>query len=143
MDRITEDIDLAPIPARAAAVLLDWAVLIVLVLMIGSLGMSSGVDLGSMVPVMILVAATYHIGSVAATGATPGKAAVGLRIVNREGMKPKLDTAVLRFLVYFAFGAVFPFGTVANVASMFADERRRTFADRISGTVVLAAPSEG
>jgi uncharacterized RDD family membrane protein YckC len=62
--------------------------------------------------------------------------------VNREGIRPAPDTSILRFLLYFAFGAAFPFGTIANVASMFADERRRTFADRIAGTVVLIEDRE-
>ncbi len=69
--------------------------------------------------------------------ATPGKTAVGLRIAAREGGAPAPDTSVLRFLLYVAFGAGFPFGTIANVASMFADEQRRTFPDRIAGTVVV------
>jgi uncharacterized RDD family membrane protein YckC len=86
---------------------------------------------------MVVVAAAYNIGFVAATGATPGKTAVGLRIAGRQGDKPAPDATVLRFLLYFAFGALFPFGTIANLASMFADAQRRTFPDRIAGTVVL------
>ncbi len=134
---ITEDIDLASIPLRALAFFLDSAIIIVIVLMIGSFGVASGVSVGTVGPLMILLAAAYNIGFIAAAGATPGKTAVGLRVINREGERPRLDTAILRFGVYFAFGAVFPFGTIANIASLFADERRRTFADRIAGTVVI------
>jgi uncharacterized RDD family membrane protein YckC len=137
MEPVLEDIDLAPIPRRAFAFGLDAAILFVLVLMLGSLGESSGAGLGAVVPVMIAMGAIYNIGFIAAAGATPGKTAFGLRVVNRDGERPGPDTAVLRFLVYFAFGAVFPIGTIANVASMFADERRRTFADRIAGTTVV------
>jgi uncharacterized RDD family membrane protein YckC len=86
---------------------------------------------------MMAVSAAYHIGFLSVAGATPGKTALGLRVAAREGAKPSPDTSVLRFVAYLAMGAVFPIGTIANVASLFADERRRTFADRIAGTVVL------
>jgi uncharacterized RDD family membrane protein YckC len=91
---------------------------------------------------MIVVGAAYNIGFVTVAGATPGKTAAGLRLVNSEGAPPKLDTAILRFVVYFALGALFPIGTIANVASMFADDRRRTFADRVAGTVVVQEQRE-
>jgi uncharacterized RDD family membrane protein YckC len=133
---ITE-LDLAPIHLRAVAFVLDAAILVVLVLTVGAFAVSSGVSVGAATPAMVVVAAAYNIGFVAATGATPGKTAVGLRIAGRQGDKPAPDATVLRFLLYFAFGALFPFGTIANLASMFADAQRRTFPDRIAGTVVL------
>jgi uncharacterized RDD family membrane protein YckC len=134
---IAGDLDLAPIPRRAFAFFLDAAILIVIVLTVGSFGVAAGASVGAAGPAMILVAAFYNIGFVAVTGATPGKTAVGLRMIDRQGLPPRPDTAILRFGVYFVFGALFPIGTIANVASMFADERRRSFADRIAGTVVI------
>jgi len=83
------------------------------------------------------LSAAYHTGFVAAAGATPGKTALGLRVANREGAKPPPDAALLRFVLNLALGAVFPLGTITNVASMRADDQRRTFPDRIAGTVVL------
>jgi uncharacterized RDD family membrane protein YckC len=142
MERLDEDSGLASIPLRALAFFLDSAIIIVVLMALGSLGLASGVQVGTALPAMIAVLAAYNIGFVAAAGATPGKAAVGLRIVNSEGERPKPDTAVLRFLVYFALGALFPFGAIANLASVLADDRRRSFADRIAGTLVLQdAPS--
>ena len=111
-------------------------------LTVGSFSVASGVSVGTAVPAMIAISAAYHVGFLCAAGATPGKTAVGLRVVNREGVRPAPDTSILRFLVYFAFGAAFPLGTIANVASMFADERRRTFPDRLAGTVVLLETRE-
>jgi uncharacterized RDD family membrane protein YckC len=137
VQQISTDLDLAPIHLRLVAFLLDAAILVVLVLTVGSFAVTSGVSVGAAAPAMVVVAAAYNIGFVAATGATPGKTAVGLRIAGREGARPAPDTAVLRFLLYFAFGALFPFGTIANLASLFADAQRRTFPDRIAGTVVL------
>jgi uncharacterized RDD family membrane protein YckC len=137
MQETRDDFELAPIPLRALAFALDAAILIVVVLTIGSFGVASGASVGTVGPVMIVVAAAYNIGFVAAAGATPGKTAAGLRLTGSEGTPPRLDTAILRFGVYFAFGALFPIGTIANVASMFADDRGRTFADRIAGTVVV------
>jgi uncharacterized RDD family membrane protein YckC len=137
MEHLGEDVELASVPLRALAFFLDSAIVIVILMTIGSLGLASGVQVGTALPAMIAVLAAYNIGFVAATGATPGKTAVGLRIVGRDGERPRPDTAVLRFLVYFALGALFPLGTVANLASVFADHRRRSFADRIAGTLVL------
>lgn len=134
--------DVAPIPLRALAAFLDAVILTVLVLTVGAFALSAGVGLGATAPVMIVVAAAYHIGFVAATGATPGKAAAGLHIVSRDGLRPRPDTAVLRFLVYFVLGIPFPFGTIANVASMLAHEERRTLADRVAGTIVRVRPSD-
>jgi uncharacterized RDD family membrane protein YckC len=142
MRPFTDDLNLAPITLRAAAAALDAAIVVILLMMVGSLGMSSGVSLGSLVPVIIGLTATYHIGFLAVAGATPGKTAMGLHVVDREGGRPKLDTAILRYLTYFAFGVGFPFGTIANVASMVADEHRRTFPDRLAGTLVLQTRGE-
>jgi uncharacterized RDD family membrane protein YckC len=137
MRLLSEDLDLAPIHLRAIAFLLDASILVVLVLMVGSFGVSSGAGLGAVAPVMIIVAAVYHIGFLAGVGATPGKTAMGLYVVGRDGSRPRLDTAVLRFLLYFALGIPFPFGSIANIASMLADEERRTLPDRFAGTLVL------
>ena len=142
LEEMGDDLELASIPVRAIAFALDAAILIVIVLTVGSFGVASGASVGAVGPVMIVIGAAYNIGFVAATGATPGKTAAGLRLVTSAGEAPRLDTAVLRFLVYFAMGAMFPIGTVANVASLLADDRRRTFADRIAGTVVVQAPRE-
>ncbi|HXH22756.1 MAG TPA: RDD family protein [Dehalococcoidia bacterium] len=134
---LSPDLELAPIGLRLFAFVLDAAIAVVLVLTVGSFAVTSGVSVGTAAPAMVVVAAAYNIGFVAAAGATPGKTAVGLKVAGRDGLRPSPDAAVLRFLAYFVLGALFPFGTIANLASMFADAQRRTFPDRIAGTVVL------
>jgi uncharacterized RDD family membrane protein YckC len=128
---------LAPRGARVLAFLLDGLILIVAIITLGAMSLSLGMDLRGFVPIPVFVLALYHIGFLTAAGATPGKAALGLSVVTKAGAAVPPDTAILRFLVYFVCGALFPLGTLLNLALFLGDGRRRTLPDRVAGTVVV------
>ncbi|MFD6165249.1 RDD family protein [Oerskovia sp. NPDC060287] len=71
------------------------------------------------------------------TGATPGKRAVGIVVVNRDSGRPVgLVTTVLRWLAHF-LDAILCIGYLRPLW----DEQRRTFADSLLSTVVVQSRS--
>ncbi|MFD6090908.1 RDD family protein [Oerskovia sp. NPDC060338] len=71
------------------------------------------------------------------TGATPGKRAVGIVVVNRDSGRPVgLVTTVLRWLAHF-LDAIFCIGYLRPLW----DAERRTFADSLLSTVVVQSRS--
>lgn len=67
-------------------------------------------------------------------GATPGKMAVGARIVDaRTGATPSLGRCIVRYLAYFV--SVLPFG-IGLIWVAF-DPRKQGWHDKIAGTLVV------
>jgi uncharacterized RDD family membrane protein YckC len=65
-------------------------------------------------------------------GATPGKMAMGLRVVNDQGTNPTLSQAIIRVLVMIISGAVLFIGYLWALG-----RERRTWHDLAAGTYVI------
>lgn len=95
----------------------------------------------------LLVAVAYEVGFVGTLGATPGKMALGLRIVAQEdgATPPGWDKAALRYspelvvLIPLIGGLVSLVFLVASLIWLGTDDHRRTVYDRVATTYVVKA----
>lgn len=150
-----------PIP-RIAARVIDWILWLAIragaAAFIGYVAGSESADTWldrALIPVLgVVLISIYEILLVARTGATVGKMAMGLRVVNGDGSAVDLSTAMFRVLPLLIAGLTEAFlfgrtwwltilGLVAFVAlisysfvMLFVDPSRRTPWDRLAGTLV-------
>lgn len=150
-----------PVP-RIAARVIDWVLWLAIragaAAFIGYVAGSEPADNWldrALIPVLgIILISIYEFSLVALTGATVGKMAMGLRVVNSDGTAVDLSTAMFRVLPLLVAGLVEAFlfgrtwwltilGLLAFVAlivygfvMLFADSSRRTPWDRLAGTLV-------
>jgi len=109
----------------------------------------------ALIPVLgVILISIYEISMVARSGATVGKMAMGLRVVNDDGTAVDLSTAMFRVLPLLVAGLIeaFLFGrvwwltilgllafvvvVVYSFVMLFTDSARRTIWDRLAGTLV-------
>jgi uncharacterized RDD family membrane protein YckC len=138
----------AGVGVRFAAVLLDGVILGVLGIVVALLGgggyttrtstaASAGVDLeGSNFLVWLVVAFGYYVVAEAALGGTPGKLAVGLRVVDEDGHFIGWGRAFVRNIVR---PIDFFFLYLVAAVSVWASPRRQRLGDRAAGTFVVHA----
>jgi uncharacterized RDD family membrane protein YckC len=81
--------------------------------------------------------AAYYIFPTAVALGTPGKTALRMRIVKRNGEAPTPDVVILRYLVFLITFLV-PLGLLASLALVLTDPERRALHDRIAGTIVVS-----
>ena len=74
-------------------------------------------------------------------GTTPGHAAMGLRIVKRDGGLPGLGAGLVRWLMWIVDGLVF--GLVAFIAAIADKAEHRRLGDRVAGTLVVHKSAAG
>jgi uncharacterized RDD family membrane protein YckC len=140
----------AGVGVRFAAVLVDGIVLAILGLVVALLGgggyaektadgaytnASAGVDLeGTNFLIWLVLAFGYYVVCEVELGATLGKAAVGLRVVDEEGDFIGWRRALVRnlirpidFLIFYLTAAI----------SVWASPRRQRVGDRLAGTFVI------
>jgi uncharacterized RDD family membrane protein YckC len=130
--------DYAGFWARAAAFVLDGV--IVTVILVPLLVLGFGIREVSLDPaeqwwglIALLAIAAAVIGFWRYCGATPGKLALGLRIVDaKSGRPPTIGRLVVRFLAYFV-SAPFYLGFLWVAI----DRRKQGWHDKIAGTVVI------
>lgn len=139
------DFDAAGVGSRAVAFLLDWlarlAVLLLLSIAAGLAG-SGGVSLPTWVVITLVSVLVFLLvwGYPIAfetlwKGRTPGKAAMGLRVVTVEGAPIQFRHAAIRAAVGLVdFGLTAGF---AAVASALATARHQRLGDLAAGTIVL------
>lgn len=84
-----------------------------------------------------LILAVYLIGFWGATGQTPGKAVVGIKIVRLDGTNIGLGNAVLRFIGYIVSSIIFFIGFLM----IGWHEKKRGLHDLIAATAVIIVPS--
>ena len=90
--------------------------------------------IGSLAFVIMLMEFFYFVAFYHKKGATPGKMALGLKIVNADGTDGiSLGQALGRCFVEILSGMFFLIGFLI----MIFDERKRTLHDRLSGTLVV------
>lgn len=85
--------------------------------------------------VALLVANLYHVIFEGTTGRTPGKRALGIRVVDADGGRCTYRGATLRTLGRFV--DFLPVGYLAAFVSMAATDRRQRLGDLLGGTVVV------
>lgn len=88
--------------------------------------------------VFLLVVLGYGTVAIASAGATLGKKAVGIKVIDKEGNKPNVLKAFLRSLSKFIL-APFIFGFLVAAFS----EKKQGLHDMIAGTYVVAYSSRG
>lgn len=126
-----------PVP-RAAAWLLDLLLRAGLYLVLAPLAALSGLGVGLMLLGFFLIEWFYPVVFEVRSGATPGKRALGLRVVHDDGTPVGPAAALLRNLLRFVdfLPILYGFG----LASMLLDRDFRRLGDLAAGTLVIHVP---
>ncbi len=101
-------------------------------------GASAGFGTGFLLFVLFLAQWVYFAAWEAWRGTTPGKMALGLRVVTTTGRPITAWAAILRNLLRAA--DVLPVGYVVGVVSMVATDRFQRLGDLVADTMVVATP---
>jgi uncharacterized RDD family membrane protein YckC len=128
--------DYAGFGPRALAFLLDAVIVTVIVvpIMVLGFGVQEMPTEHSWELLVLLASAAAVIGFWRAFGATPGKIALGLKIVDaRTGQAPGIGRLILRFLGYFV--SAFPLYLGFLWAAI--DRRKQGWHDKIARTIVI------
>lgn len=142
---------LASIPQRVGGALIDGLLTSMVVVVPLLLGLVDLDRLEGALPVPIIVGlflfgAIYTIVPTAVWGQTLGKVAVGTRVVAEEdGSLPGWRRAALRWALPGVFGRLPYVGlwvSLAIMASLIWDPRRRGLHDRLAGTIVIRVPRQ-
>ena len=91
---------------------------------------------GLLITSLMVIHAVYHIGFTATVAGTPGKLLLRMRVALPDGSPLRLDTAILRYLV-FLLSYLVPFGMLISLAFVLTDPERRSIHDRIAHTLVI------
>jgi uncharacterized RDD family membrane protein YckC len=121
----------ASLLARAAAFLLDWAIVLLLATFISGVTANERARL----VVGLVTLSLYHIGFLIVTSTTPGKMALRLHISDAAGQRLEPDRAILRFLV-FLLSVLVVIGLPVSAVLVLLDPERRALHDRIANTRV-------
>ena len=138
-DRADARFDYAGFWQRAVALLIDWLLVVVIAMPI--IVVSFGADYFSLDPVrrsgdLVIVAlvGALIVGFWRYCGATPGKLAVGIKIVDAAtGGAPTTMRLVIRLLCYLVSAVPFYLGFLWAAF----DRRKQGWHDKIAGTVVI------
>jgi uncharacterized RDD family membrane protein YckC len=131
--------DYATFWQRAAALLVDWLIVVVIAMPI--IVVAFGAAYFSLDPVrrsgdlaIALVVGGLIVGFWRYCGATPGKLAVGIKIVDANtGGVPSTGRLVIRLLCYLLSAAPFYLGFLWAAI----DRRKQAWHDKIAGTIVI------
>ena len=115
---------------RLAAYLVDYFIIGIICWIISLIGV-----FGNFLSFLIL--AVFLIGFWSATGQTPGKAVVGIKIVRLDGTNIGLGNAVLRFIGYIISSIIFLIGFLM----IGWHGEKRGLHDLIAATAVINVPS--
>ena len=145
-----QDQELASILQRVGGALIDGlltSMVVVVPLLLGLIEVDR-LEVGLPAPILLglfLFGALYTIVPTAVWGQTPGKIAVGTRVVvEADGSLPGWRRAVLRWALPGVLGRL-PNNlglwiSLAVMASLVVDPRRRGLHDRLAGTIVIRVP---
>lgn len=115
---------------RLAAYLVDYYIIGIICWIISLFGLFGDI-------LSFLILAVYLIGFWSATGQTPGKAALGIKIVRLDGTKIGFENAVLRFIGYIVSSIIFLIGFLM----IGWHGEKRGLHDLIAATAVINVPS--
>jgi uncharacterized RDD family membrane protein YckC len=146
LDNIALELPLAGLGSRLLAAMVDYSVLALVALVyavVGGMGMAAlpGMSTGLKVGLFILGFFLLHWGyfivfEIATAGRTPGKRAVRLRVVGREGGTPSAMAFVVRNLLR-------AFDILVGVLLVALDAQGRRLGDRLAGTLVVHERPQG
>jgi uncharacterized RDD family membrane protein YckC len=105
-------------------------------LILGAIGFVIGLfvtDLGELILLEIVTGAVYSIAFWVGQGATPGKMAVGIKVVMTNGEPIDMGAACLRYVGYIASGMIFCIGYLMIAFSA----EKKGLHDNIANTVVV------
>ena len=146
--------------SRFAAFVIDFIVLLVFWSILNAIGLidTNPFDDTEVVEtvdglVQALVAFGYFLILTAVFGATLGKVALGMRVVDKDGNKAGLGPVLIREVIARALGAIITAVVGASIGDLVGlavgiiiiimilfDERRQGLHDKIGGTFVVRAP---
>lgn len=144
-EAVALELRLAKVPSRALALAIDLAVMAVpfiAIAILASLAASSTDEaLGAAIVLVSLVSVVFGYPVLFETlgrGRTPGKAAMGLRVVRDDGGPIRFRHALVRGLAGFVvdFWTLGLFGAVAVIVSLCSSDGRRV-GDFLAGTLVI------
>lgn len=136
-----EGVDLAlrlagPVP-RAMALAIDWLIRLALYAVLMPLMALSGLGVGLVLLGLFLIAWFYPVWFELRGGATPGKRALGLTVVNNDGTPVGPAASLLRNLLRAV--DFLPLFYAAGLVSMLLDGDFRRLGDLAAGTLVVYA----
>lgn len=143
-EAVALDFELAGLPSRLLALLVDWALQAALVATVAAASAAAAAATGGGRGVPVALGAVGVFGAVWAypvgfevlwRGRTPGKAALGLRVVTRTGAPVRFRHAALR-----AAGGLVDFlltGGAAAVVSVLVTRDNQRLGDLAAGTIVV------
>jgi uncharacterized RDD family membrane protein YckC len=149
-EAVVLDVERAGVASRTIAFLIDVLALSVIVLVL-VLVIVQGVGSGDGSLAMSLLALVTSLGVVVAwfcgfetfmRGRTPGKAAMGLRVVSADGTTERFQQAFLRAAVGLVDFFAVPIGFVAVVTALLSPRDQR-FGDMAAGTFVVRERTAG
>ena len=136
---------------RVGAKFIDLAILLAVSLLLTVIFRSDAGNTYLLTLLTLIVAVVYEVGFVTLRGATPGKLALGFRIVEVETgqIPPRGSIAALRWAP--GLIGVIPFiGAIGSIAIfamciywLFSDPNRQTVYDRVAKTYVVLMPKDG
>ncbi len=115
---------------RLAAFLIDYFIIGIFCWIISLFGFFGNV-------LRCIIAAVYLIGFWSSAGQTPGKAALGIKIVRLDGTAVGFGDAVLRFIGYLISSVIFLIGFLM----IGWHEKKRGLHDLLATTMVIRVPS--
>jgi uncharacterized RDD family membrane protein YckC len=122
---------------RAAALAIDWAIRLALYLALTPLMALSGLGIGLYLLALFLLEWFYPVFFELRSGATPGKKAMGLVVVQADGTPVGPSASVIRNLLRAVDFLPFLYGT--GLVSMLLDRDFRRLGDLAADTVVVYA----
>ncbi len=145
-EAVVLDFDRAGVASRTLAMVVDFFALlatwIVLAIIVGLIVAGTSSDGGGFLAVLyvlfslLLVFAWFWGWETFANGRTPGKMALGLRVVSDDGTPERFQQAFLRSTVGFVDFLLIPIGAIA-VAAVLVSRRDQRLGDMAAGTLVV------
>ncbi len=136
---IDQNVHLATVMQRLLAAIVDGLVFVawwVAIVIGGSIGGSINDAFGLLLGLAILIGGAVWWFGLLSRGITPGKKAVGIRVVRTDGAEPGLGVMLIReWIGKYISGFV---GGLGWIWAIF-DPDRQTWHDKIVGTVVVLA----
>ena len=149
MDEDSSGEELASIAQRIGGALIDGlltSMVVVVPMILGLIDLDEldGTLPGPIIAGLFLFGAVYTIVPTALLGQTPGKIAVGTRVVTEaDGSLPGWTRSMVRWALPGLAGRLPVIGlgvSLAIMASLVWDRRRRGLHDRMAGTIVVKVP---
>lgn len=125
----------AGIGGRFVAIVIDQVLLIIILAVSGAALVFVGGTAGSLISLVVSLAViAYEPYFIASKGATPGKSAMGLRVIGKDGGPVSGGQSVARFVLKIIFNSL----VIPIFIPLFA-EKHRALHDMVAGTLVVRA----